>query len=84
MNSNVVTMSDSTDSSFGALSNWKVGLAVCVPCFAVGLGVTYYYYYYYSKTARKIDRKKDVVSNKIPSATNGIDQCDVDNHKKVG
>lgn len=37
-------MSDSSESAFGFLSNWKLGLAVCVPCFAVGLGVTYYYY----------------------------------------
>lgn len=37
-------MSDSSNSAFGFLSNWKLGLAVCVPCFAVGLGVTYYYY----------------------------------------
>jgi len=37
-------MSDSSESAFGFLSNWKFGLAVCVPCFAVGLGVTYYYY----------------------------------------
>ncbi|XP_025425976.1 mitochondrial import receptor subunit TOM70 [Sipha flava] len=37
-------MSDSSESAFSFLSNWKFGLAVCVPCFAVGLGVTYYYY----------------------------------------
>lgn len=38
-------MSDSNGpSSFGFLNNWKIGLAVCVPCFAVGVGVTYYYY----------------------------------------
>lgn len=43
-------MSDSTESAFSFLHNWKFGLAVCVPCFAVGLGVTYYYY---SKTPGK-------------------------------
>ncbi|XP_050547936.1 mitochondrial import receptor subunit TOM70-like isoform X3 [Daktulosphaira vitifoliae] len=37
-------MSDSTESGFNFLSNWKFGLAVCVPCFAVGLGVTYFIY----------------------------------------
>lgn len=79
-------MSDCSDSTFGFLSNWKLGLAVCVPCFAVGLGVTYYYY---SKKPRgnqtrseapQCGNEKVHVTNvdnknvKKTSETNGIDQ----------
>ncbi|XP_050441648.1 mitochondrial import receptor subunit TOM70-like [Adelges cooleyi] len=37
-------MSDSTESGISFLSNWKLCLAVSVPCLAVGLGVTYFLY----------------------------------------
>lgn len=50
-------MSDSEASAFSFLSNWKFGLAVCVPCFAVGLGVTYYYYSKTPSNKQPIDSK---------------------------
>jgi len=87
-------MSDSSESAFSFLSNWKFGLAVCVPCFAVGLGVTYYYY---SKTPNKSGRID--VPSKSKSAVvdindddqvvkkllepNGIDQNAIKDHPKV-
>lgn len=56
-------MSDSSESAFSFLSNWKFGLAVCVPCFAVGLGVTYYYYSKTPDNRRPVDDNRSVVIN---------------------
>lgn len=80
-------MSDSTNSSFGFLSNWKFSLAVCVPCFAVGLGATYYFY---SKSNNKNQQpheptaKHDIKGNNVdhkPLVSNGIDSNTVKVHK---
>ncbi|VVC38199.1 Tetratricopeptide repeat,Tetratricopeptide repeat-containing domain,Tetratricopeptide-like helical [Cinara cedri] len=73
-------MSDSSGSSFSFLSNWKFGLAVSVPCFALGLGVTYYYYFKTPGYTGLVDKpaanasvaKEDNVQK--PPETNGIDQ----------
>ncbi|VVC30119.1 Tetratricopeptide repeat,Tetratricopeptide repeat-containing domain,Tetratricopeptide-like helical [Cinara cedri] len=73
-------MSDSSGSSFVFLSNWKLGLAVSVPCFAVGLCVTFYNYFKTSGNTRLLDKptanasiaKEANVEN--PPETNGIDQ----------
>lgn len=81
-------MSDSTQSSFSFLSNWKFSLAVGVPCFAVGLGVTYYFY---SKSNNKSQlpheptaKQHDIDGNNAirkPLESNGIDCNTVKVHK---
>lgn len=81
-------MSDSTQSSFSFLSNWKFSLAVCVPCFAVGLGATYYFY---SKSNDKKQlpheptvKHRDIEGNNVvqkPLKSNGIDCNTVKVHK---
>lgn len=82
-------MSDSTNSSFSFLSNWKFSLAVCVPCFAVGLGATYYFY---SKSNNKNRRPREptakhgIEGNNVdrkPLVSNGIDSNTVKVHKPV-
>jgi len=83
-------MSDSTQSSFNFLSNWKFSLAVCVPCFAVGLGATYYFY---SKSNDKKQlphestvKHRDIEGNNViqkPLESNGIDRNTVKVHKPV-
>ncbi|VVC27137.1 Tetratricopeptide repeat,Tetratricopeptide repeat-containing domain,Tetratricopeptide-like helical [Cinara cedri] len=73
-------MSDSSESSFSFLINWKFGLAVSVPCFAVGLGVTWYYYFKTLSNTELLDKlavttsiaKKDNVQK--PPETNKIYQ----------
>lgn len=78
-------MSDSAESfPFNYLPNWKLGLAVCVPCFAVGLGVSYYYY---QKTPNKGSLKPtnnaDIECGKLHKS-NGIEQNAIKERTKVG
>lgn len=84
-------MSDSTNSSLGFLSNWKFSLAVCVPCFAVGLGATYYFYsksnYKNGRPLEPTAKHQEIDGNNATLnqlKTNGIDSKTVKVNKPVG
>lgn len=65
------TMSDSTKSSVGFLSNWKFNLAVCIPCFAVGLGAVTYYFYSKSQAKHNdIDTNTVKIHNQVGFVVN--------------
>ncbi|VVC26081.1 Tetratricopeptide repeat,Tetratricopeptide repeat 1,Tetratricopeptide repeat-containing [Cinara cedri] len=76
-------MSDFSRSYLSFLSNWKFGLTISVPCFAVGLCVTFYNYFKTSSNNRHLGKptanasiaKEANVQN--PLETKGIDQTAV-------
>lgn len=88
----------SSQLKFSFLRNWKLGLAVSVPCFVAGLGVSYYYYY--SKKSDKTDllvksepvtADKSLVENgnvaaaaaREPQKTDEVTRDPVENRTKV-
>lgn len=79
-------MSDSSESAFSFLTSWKFGLAVCVPCFAVGLGATYYYYSKKSDNGLENKNAGKTVGREqksLETKSNGINQNAVKDPKKV-